>query len=340
MSHAGFLPTGETALFLLAGDSLSERLRFRSLFDPGHFFYTANILRLDHRQPGEPRLSASFQVTPEYLELLTTGREYSPPFGPEFPAQRITTPYDWEDLVLDPMTQQEVNDILTWVRCETDLMVGWGLEKRLKPGFRCLFYGPPGTGKTLTASLLGKVLRRPVYRIDLSKVISKWIGETEKNLASLFDQAQHQNWVLFFDEADALFSKRGDSRTANDRAANQEVAYLLQRVEDSSGLVILATNLRSNVVEAFARRFQSIIHFGMPGYEQRLRLWEDHFRNKAYTLAPDVDLRKIAREHEISGGSIVNVLRYACLRAIVRQPRAILAQDLINGIRRESQKDV
>ena len=340
VSHAGFLPTGETALFLLAGDNLSDRLRFRKLFDPDHFFYTSNILRVDHRQAEEPRLSGSLQVTPEYLELLTTGGTYSPPFGPEFPAQRITTRFDWEDLVLDPMTRQEVNDILTWARYETDLMVGWGLEKRLKPGFRSLFYGPPGTGKTLTASLVGKVLGRPVYRIDLSKVVSKWIGETEKNLASLFDQAQHQTWVLFFDEADALFSKRTDSRSANDRAANQQVSYLLQRIEDFPGLVILATNLRSNVDEAFARRFQSMIHFGMPGYEQRLRLWEDHFRNQAYALSPDVDLTKIAREHEISGGSIVNVLRYACLRAVVRDPQLILPQDLINGIRRESHKEV
>jgi hypothetical protein len=339
-SHAGFLPTVETAIFLLAGDNLQDRLRFHRLFGPEHFFSQANLLSLDHRHTGEPTSSAGLQLTPEALEQLTTGGPYEPAFGPDFPAQRITTPYEWDDLVLDPMTRQDVNDIMVWARHEQELMVDWKLAKRLKPGFRSLFYGRPGTGKTLTASLLGKVLARPVYRIDLSKVVSKYIGETEKNLAALFDQAQHQTWLLFFDEADSLFSRRTDSRTANDRAANQQVSYLLQRIEDFPGIVILATNLRSNIDEAFARRFQSMIHFGMPSHEQRLRLWEDNFRNKPYTLSPDVDLNRLARDHELSGGSIINVLRYACLRAVVREPRIILGQDLLNGVQREIQKGI
>jgi hypothetical protein len=339
-SHAGFLPTVETAIFLLSGDNLRDRLHFHRLFRPEHFFSQANLLSLDHRHIGEPMSSAGLQLTPEALEQLTTGGPYEPAFGPEFPAQRITTPYEWDDLVLDPMTRQDVNDIMVWARHEQELMGNWQLAKRLKPGFRSLFYGRPGTGKTLTVSLLGKALGRPVYRIDLSKVVSKYIGETEKNLAALFDQAQHQTWLLFFDEADSLFSRRTDSRTANDRAANQQVSYLLQRIEDFPGIVILATNLRSNIDEAFARRFQSMIHFGMPSHEQRLRLWEDNFRNRPYTLSPDVDLNRLARDHELSGGSIINVLRYACLRAVVREPRIILSQDLLNGVQREIQKGI
>ena len=339
-SHAGFLPTVETAIFLLSGDSLQDRLHFHRLFGPEHFFSQANLLSLDHRHTGEPTSSAGLQLTPEALEQLTTGGPYEPAFGPEFPAQRITTPYEWDDLVLDPMTRQDVNDIMVWARHEQELMGDWQLAKRLKPGFRSLFYGRPGTGKTLTVSLLGKALARPVYRIDLSRVVSKYIGETEKNLAALFDQAQHQAWLLFFDEADSLFSRRTDSRTANDRAANQQVSYLLQRIEDFPGIVILATNLRSNIDEAFARRFQSMIHFGMPGYEQRLRLWEDNFRNKPYALSPDVDLNRLARDYELSGGSIINVLRYACLRAVAREPQIILGQDLLNGVQREIQKGI
>ena len=183
------------------------------------------------------------------------------------------------------------------------------------------------------------MLERPVYRIDLSKVVSKYIGETEKNLASLFDHAQHQNWILFFDEADSLFGKRTESRNANDRAANQQVSYLLQRIEDFPGIVILATNLRSNLDDAFARRFQSIIHFAMPTAEQRVQLWEDNFRDKPYRLAPDVDLARLARDYELSGGSIINVLRYACLRAIVRDPQEIQPQDLFDGIRKELHKE-
>lgn len=339
LSHGGFLPTGETAMFLLAGDNIQERLRFHYLFSPDHYFYRHNILRLNHQHQEEPKLSSSLHLTPEYLERLTTGHAYHPPFSPDFPAQRITTLYEWSDLVLDPPTQQEIEDIAVWVRHEQTLMNDWMLRKRIKPGFRSLFYGPPGTGKTLTATLLGKATGLSVYRIDLSKIVSKYIGETEKNLASLFDHAQHQNWILFFDEADSLFGKRTESRNANDRAANQQISYLLQRIEDFPGVVILATNLRSYLDEAFARRFQSMIHFPMPSVEQRLRLWEDNFKNKPYRLASDVDLSKLARDYELSGGSIINVLRHACLKAVVRTPQEISAQDLRQGVRKELHKE-
>jgi hypothetical protein len=338
-THTGLIPTVETAMFLLAGDELQARLGFSSLFSQEHLLYREGILSLQHRNPEEPALSATLRLTPEYLERLTTGRAYHAPFSPEFPAQRITTPYEWDDLVLAPSIREELNDIVTWIRHQDSLLEGWMLKKRLKPGYRTLFYGPPGTGKTLTACLLGKATGLTVYRIDLSKMISKYIGETEKNLASLFDRAQHQKWVLFFDEADSLFGKRTESRDANDRAANQQVSYLLQRFEDFPGVVILATNLRSHFDEAFARRFQSMIHFPMPGYEQRLTLWESNFKGKPYHLAPDVDLRKLAREHEIAGGSIINVLRYACLKAIVRNPQEIRTQDLLHGIQKEFSKE-
>lgn len=339
LSHGGFLPTGETAMFLLAGDDIKQRLRFRCLFNPDHYFYTQNILRLNHRHQEEPQLASALHLTPEYLERLTTGRSYNPPFSPEFPAQRITTAYVWDDLVLDRPTREDIEDIIIWVRHENVLMNDWLLRKRIKPGFRSLFYGPPGTGKTLTASLLGQATGLSVYRIDLSRIVSKYIGETEKNLASLFDHAQHQEWILFFDEADSLFGKRTESRNANDRAANQQVSYLLQRIEDFPGVVILATNARSHLDEAFARRFQSMINFPMPGFEQRLRLWEDNFKNKPYQLAADVDLKRLARDYEISGGSIINVLRYACLKAIVRTRPQINMQDLLYGLRRELHKE-
>jgi hypothetical protein len=337
--HGGFLPTGETAMFLLAGGDTRARLGFHHLFGEDHYFRTENILLLDHRQQDEPPLSSGLRITAEYVERLTTGRPHHPPYSPEFPAQRITTSYEWEDLVLDNPTHQEIDDIVSWVRHHDTLMDTWMLRKRLKAGYRSLFYGPPGTGKTMTASLLGKATGLSVYRIDLSKVVSKYIGETEKNLAGLFDHAQHQNWILFFDQADSLFGKRTESRNANDRAANQQVSYLLQRIEDFPGVVILATNLRSQLDEAFARRFQSVVHFRMPNAEQRLRLWEDNFKDKPYGLAPDVDLAGIAKQYELSGGGIINVLRYACLKAVTRERPTIHQDDLVTGIRRELRKD-
>lgn len=337
-SHGGFLPTAETAMYLLAGDRMEARLRYHPLFRGEHPLYLENLLRLQRRHLDEPALAAILEVSAEGVERLTTGESYDPPFSAEFPAQRITTPYQWDDLVLEPSSREEIEGILAWIRHQGELLDGWGLAKRLKPGFRALFHGPPGTGKTLTAGLLGQETGLPVYRIDLSKVISKYIGETEKNLANLFDQARHRDWILFFDEADSLFGARTESRTANDRAANQQIAYLLQRIEDFPGVVLLATNLQSHVDEAFLRRFQAMIHFPIPEPAQRLRLWKDHFADKPYPLAADVDLEELARRYEISGGGIVNVLRFACLRAITHRPQEIRAVDLRRGIRRELHK--
>jgi DNA polymerase III delta prime subunit len=338
-AHGGFLPTAETALFLLAGEDIEARLHCLDLFRAEHVFQSQGVLVFERRHAQEPPLSAAILVAPEYVEYLATGRTYHPPFSPEFPAQRITTAYDWDDLVLEHATREDVLEIVGWARHERMLMQGWDLQRRLRPGFRSLFYGPPGTGKSLTAAVLGKITDRPVYRIDLAKTVSKYIGETEKNLASLFDHAQRQSWILFFDEADALFGKRTESHNANDHHANQQIAYLLQRIEDFAGIAILATNMRTHLDQAFARRFQSIILFPMPDVEQRLQLWEGHFRDKPYRLADDVDLRALAQDYELAGGSINNVLRSACLRAASREPPEIRNEDLIAAVRRELHKE-
>ena len=141
--------------------------------------------------------------------------------------------------------------------------------------------------------------------LPISMVVSKYIGETEKNLANVFDQAVNKNWILFFDEADALFGKRTQTSSSNDRYANQEVSYLLQRVEDYPGVVILATNLKTNIDEAFARRFQTSVHFAMPDADQRLRLWQGMFASSRL-LAADTDLAKLAESYELSGGAITD----------------------------------
>jgi hypothetical protein len=342
-SHGGFLPSFETAVFLLAGNDTRARLAHLALFHPDHYFFRFQILRNEARDAmagiPEPTLARPLLLTPEFVELLTTGRSYYPPFSGEFPAQRITTSYEWDDLVLDNATRRQVEDIVDWVRYRRTLLEEWQLAGRIKPGFRSLFYGPPGTGKSLTAALLGKATEMPVFRVDLSSVISKYIGETEKNLASLFDHAENRGWILFFDEADSLFGKRTETRNSNDRAANQQVSYLLQRIEDFPGIVILASNMKSHIDEAFSRRFQSIIHFPMPDYAQRLRLWEDNFKAKPFRLADDINLQGLARDNEISGGNIINVLRYACLKAAARGSETIRAEDIQQGIRDERHKE-
>jgi SpoVK/Ycf46/Vps4 family AAA+-type ATPase len=256
--------------------------------------------------------------------------------GPDFPAQRLDTSLGWEDLVLHPGTQRQLQELRSFIDHGDTLLHEWGMAARLRPGFRALFYGPPGTGKTLSAALLGKLTGREVYRIDLSLVVSKYIGETEKNLSRIFDRAEHRDWILFFDEADALFGKRSETKDAHDRYANQEVSYLLQRVETFNGMVILASNLRDNVDPAFLRRFEAVVYFPLPRAEERLRLWQEGFSPKAQVQA---DLRAIAKEHELSGGAILNVIRTVSLAAISEGQRPITREDLTAAIRRELSKE-
>ncbi len=338
--HSGFIPTGETVAFVLAGDNLELRFKMKAIFSEDHFFHRNNILRLVGNQSnkGEPELSNVLMISDEYLSLLTTGEVFKPDYSTNFPAKRIETKLDWNDLVLDDHVREELEDIITWINHGKTLMNDWGLHTKIKRGYRAMFYGPPGTGKTLTACLIGKSLGIDVYRIDLSMIVSKYIGETEKNLANVFDQAENKDWILFFDEADALFGKRTATSSSNDRHANQEVAYLLQRIEDFPGIIILASNLKGNLDDAFTRRFQSMIYFPVPNEHQRLQLWKNAFGNRI-ELDDKIDLDKIARDHVISGGSIANVLRHCSIKAMQRDAKMVLARDLETGIRKEFRKE-
>lgn len=336
--HRGILPTGEMALYLMSGEDLELRQAlYQEYFTGQHWLFQENILHLEPALPGEPRLSGKLTMSPEYVELFLTGQMGKPAFGIDFPAKEITTPLDWKDLVLHPHTAQQVQDLLAWLAHGQQLLDEWELGRRVKQGYRVLFHGPPGTGKTLTASLLGKFSQRTVYRVDLSMVVSKYIGETEKNLAKLFDKAEHKEWILFFDEADALFGKRTGVRDAHDRYANQEISYLLQRVEDYHGLVILASNLKDNIDEAFLRRFQSIIHFPLPRPGERHRLWKQSFPAMVQ-LEQSIDLKHLAHQFELSGADIVNVVHFCCLRSMAQNQVILSKELLLEGVYRELQK--
>lgn len=336
--HSGFLPTGETLVFLLAGGNLEVGFSTYGLFDRDHFFNQHNILKLEPTTDSEPLLSGILKLSQEMLDYFTTGFIRKPDLSVKFPARYITTELDWDDLVLNQSTHQQIEEIRTWMEHGHTLLNGWGLKKKLRPGYRCLFYGPPGTGKSMTACLLGKSTGRDVYRVDLSMVVSKYIGETEKNLSRVFEQAESRDWILFFDEADALFGKRTGVNDAHDRYANQEVSYLLQRIEIFDGIVILASNMKGNLDEAFTRRFESIIHFPMPKEEERLLLWKKGFSNKS-VLENKVSLGQLASQYEISGGATMNIVRYSSLMALKRNSNEITLSDLEEGIKKELQKE-
>lgn len=337
-NHRGILPTGETAQFIIAGTDTDKRLMVQALFDEPHFFYQNDIIWLEQVKEGEPVMSGRIILSPEWVNFLLTGQEIKPRFSPDFPAKLVVTKMDWTDLVLHPFTAEQIEDIKRWVKYHLELEADTNLSKKINMGYRVLFYGPPGTGKTLTAGLLGKEFNKDVYRVDLSQIVSKYIGETEKNLSKIFDRAEHKNWILFFDEADALFGKRTNVQSSHDKYANQEVSFLLQRVEDFSGLLILASNYKSNMDEAFLRRFHSIVQFPMPNAQDRLKLWK---QSLPVSLKHNgaLELNKLAEAHEISGASIINIVQYASLKALSRDDKTLHQEDLLNGIKRELRKE-
>jgi len=334
-AEAEFQPTGETLAFLVGGDDLEARLAVMDLLAPDADLVRADVL---HAAASDDPLRGVLRPGRALLARIGLADEAAAALGAGFPAQRIETRQRWEDLVLHPSTRAEVAEIAAWIAHGPTLMEDWGMGRTLRPGHRSLFYGPPGTGKTMTAALLGEMTDRPVYRIDLSMTVSKYIGETEKNLARVIDAAEARGWILFFDEADALFGKRGETKDAHDRHANQEVAFLLQRIESFDGIAILASNYRDNIDEAFARRFESMVYFPAPRPEERLELWRRALPARA-VLASDVDLHALARDHALTGGSIVNAVRYAALASLTDGGRPIGQAHLNAAIRREQAKE-
>lgn len=336
----GFLPSGDTALFLLAGDELHKRFEYSRLFSSGHYFAQKNLVWLDDTEPGEPPLSGKLEIGRDYLELFIQGKISRPRMSMDFPAEFITTELNDDDLVLSPSTIRQIAELENWINYQDTLMNTWNMKRWIKPGYRALFHGPPGTGKTLTALIIGKNTGRDVFRIDLSMVVSKFIGETEKNLSQLFERAKNKDWILFFDEADALFGKRTNVRDAHDKYANQEVAYLLQRIENHNGLVILASNFKSNIDEAFIRRFQSVIYFPLPTPGERVQLWKKTLpSNVGLKLPSEADLLSIARKYEITGAGIVNVVQYCCLESLSKKSNEISIEQIKNGVEREYLKE-
>ncbi len=337
-THRGILPTGETAIYILAGNDPIARMEAKKLLDGSSPLSEKNIVFLGPVAEGEPLVSGVLSVDMETMEMMTTGRPVKPSLNTDFPAELIQTGMDWDDLILNQDTLNEVKEIETWLQYNNVILDDWGMKGIIKPGYRVMLYGPPGTGKTLTAMLLGKFTNRDVYRIDLSMVVSKYIGQTEKNLGKLFDKAENKDWILFFDEADAIFGKRTNVRDAHDKYANQEVSYLLQRIEAHPGLVILASNFKSNIDTAFSRRFHSIIEYKLPNHQERKLLWESSLP-KGIPLDAEVSLDRLARMYEVTGANIVNVVQYASLQKLKKDSEGIQLVDLLYGIKKEYEKE-
>jgi hypothetical protein len=300
-------------------DALATRFRF----EPAQIAGTAALLELEQRSTTAPMtLDDCFRVC----------RAQAAPRLGEL-ARLFSPRYRWADLVLPERRRAQLEAICQSVRQHDAVFNGWGFDQLIHHGraVSALFVGPPGTGKTMAAEVLAADLGLDVCKVDISGVISKYIGETEQRLATVFREARAANAVLFFDEADALFGKRTEINDARDRYANVETAYLLQRIEEYEGIVILASNLRDNIDEAFTRRLRFVVEFPSPDEAARVDLWRHHLPASA-PIGPDVDLSLLARRFGVSGGSIRNIALRGALLASQQGTAITMAQLTAAGL--------
>jgi hypothetical protein len=334
-ASGNYFPTATTVALLLQLNDVRYVEKLARVFEFSDL-HTKPLFYVSESNMTDSFFAQQIHVSPTLLDLLIFGAPRPPAFSPTFPARLCTTALHWDDLVLTQNTRNQLLDTLRWLTHGPAVVEQ--MQGRLKPGLKTLFYGPPGTGKSLAAALLGKKSGREVYRIDLSQIVSKYIGETEKNFAEIFNHAHDQNWILFFDEADALFGKRTETRDAHDKYANQETSYLLMRLEDHAGPVILATNFKDNIDPAFSRRFTQIIYFPQPQADERLLLWKSAIPANTRTDA-SLNYEELARKYEISGAQIVNAAAW-CLLRLTDDPTRLLDHELVRaGVAREVAKE-
>ena len=243
-------------------------------------------------------------------------------------AEPFGTSLTWDDVILPTEVRESLDEIMSHARFRERVYDDWGFRRKMSygRGLGCLFSGVPGTGKTMVAALIAQSLGRELYKVDLSRVVSKWVGETEKNLARVFDEAERAQIILLFDEADSLFSSRTEVKGSNDRFANMEVNYLLQRMESFDGMSLLTTNFEKSIDEAFKRRLKFKINFPMPEAEDRAKLWSVMLPDHA-EIADDIDYELLGKRYKMTGGHIKNaVLRAAFYAADLDRP---ISQDLL-----------
>ncbi len=253
-------------------------------------------------------------------------------------ATKAKSRHNWDDLILPPDPLAQLHEIVNQARNRPTVHDKWGFgSKLLGRGISALFTGEPGTGKTMSSGIISGELGLDLYKVDLSALVSKYIGETEKNLDRVFTEANTSNAVLFFDEADSIFGKRSEVKDSHDRYANLEISYLLQRIEAYDGIAILATNMRANLDEAFTRRFDFITDFPFPDAEYREAIWRIHFPPQL-PLADDIDLPLLARRFRLAGGNIRKIILAAAFLAARDNEATLSMHYILHAARREYQK--
>ena len=286
------------------------------------------VKRLACLPKGEPLESRT--IFRYCYELLDDGRYDS--------IKRVETQYTYEDLKLEESQKQIIMDICAQVEQRKRVLSDWNLQSRYSYGtsISALFTGPPGTGKTMAVHVIAGILGLELFKVDISQIVDKYVGETEKRLEEVFRRAEQSNMILFFDEADAIIGKRSETKEAKDKYANTEVAYLLQRMEEYDGIVILATNYSQNIDAAFMRRIRFTVHFPLPDEARRKEIWQSAFA--AETPVGELDYTYLSRQFEFSGGQIKNVVWNACFFA-AKEDSPVEMRHIVRAIQMELTKD-
>ncbi len=319
-----FKPTFQTALFLLAGKNLSLWAHYNAQLLEGSVLLQNDII---YNRSDSEFIHGKIELDKAYLRYFLSGKKPRLDHGTYFPGSLYQSELTLDDIVLEPLVRTQIQPIGNYIKA---LESGFfsSDQHKFKPGFIALFYGAPGTGKTMLAGILANTFGIDMYHVDLSQVVSKYIGETEKNLEVLFNRLQGKNCMLFFDEADSLFGKRSDVKDAHDRYANQEVSYLLQRIEKFDGLTILASNFENNMDDAFKRRIDLSINVIRPTEVAREALWKQYLPKNA-RFEDDELLEYLINEYSYTGSNIRNIMKNVAI-ALHSNGEAIITHPLIS----------
>lgn len=333
-----FFPTVRTAIFLLAGKDLEARARYTAIYNPKHRLFTSGIIRIEEPHPTAVFLDYQLVFNDQFLGTVFTGEAPALDRDQNFPVRRSNTLHQLSDVILKESTLTTLSKLRKFAGNMRKL---WEINthSKVRNNFISIFSGDPGTGKSYAAEAIGNELGLPVYKVNFAQMVSKYIGETEKNLEKVFDRFDKHACILFFDEAESIFSKRSEVKDSHDQHANNLQSYLLQKVEEFNGIIILATNvhnLSQYFDKAFQRRFRLIVDFEFPDYPERKQLWKRALFSP-YTFEEGLPER-LGKNYQLSGGSIYNIVSDAVIEALDQNLTQITFEMLEEALKDEFKK--
>jgi AAA+ superfamily predicted ATPase len=340
--YGQFYPTVRTAIFLLTGDDEEMMNYYVSYFNNRNKLFTSNLLLTSEPQGNKTFLNQQIIFNDQFISTILHGEPPSLDGDSGFPAKRGKRTHTMKDVVLDEKTIKELQKFHRFAR---NMKTLWSLpnSNKYRQNFIGIFSGDPGTGKSHTAEAIGNELNLPVYKVNFAQLVSKYIGETEKNLERVFDRFSGQPNILFFDEAESIFSKRIEVKDSHDKHSNNEQSFLLQKIEEYNGIVILATNVQNlsqYFDKAFQRRIRQIVTFSFPEYLERIRLWENALSDPFKYEEGLLD--KLAKNYQFSGGGIYNIISEGVIEALDRKTEILtfelLEQPIIDEFKKTGRK--